>query len=379
MKMVDAKEKMKAGMRERRTGFHEWAVAERFCYLLLPAGHVLLLAAVAAMIKGAHGRGLALWGIFTLLFMLLADGCLFRLLFYQRKKERLERQLLDYQHMEQLDRTRELVAREREKEAEALRGQLKKELGQVREIIQRGLGGEGEAEAAESEGRSAVTAEVEKQSAEASEGEGRSAVTEEGEGRSAVTAEVEEQSTEAAEAKGQSEGASEAEIWRATDVMQAEYAFRGLLRQAGQAEEGSFCGNALVNTVLEEKLRACETFHIRLDAKVRIPAGIAIGNYDLCSVFSNLLDNAIDACRAMPSGAAHRTVSVRADVRGDYLFIRVSNPARQEYIERPGKMGHGLGREIVGRIARACHGEYWTSAEDGVYTALVVLRCEKIK
>ena len=346
-------------MRERRTGFHEWAVAERFCYLLLPAGHVLLLAAVAAMIKGAHGRGLALWGIFTLLFMLLADGCLFRLLFYQRKKERLERQLLDYQHMEQLDRTRELVAREREKEAEALRGQLKKELGQVREIIQRGVGGEGEAEAAD--------------------GEGRSAVTEEGEGRSAVTAEVEEQSTEAAEAKGQSEGASEAEIWRATDVMQAEYAFRGLLRQAGQAEEGSFCGNALVNTVLEEKLRACETFHIRLDAKVRIPAGIAIGNYDLCSVFSNLLDNAIDACRAMPSGAAHRTVSVRADVRGDYLFIRVSNPARQEYIERPGKMGHGLGREIVGRIARACHGEYWTSAEDGVYTALVVLRCEKIK
>lgn len=161
--------------------------------------------------------------------------------------------------------------------------------------------------------------------------------------------------------------------------MQAEYAFRGLLRQAGQAEEGSFCGNALVNTVLEEKLRACETFHIRLDAKVRIPAGIAIGNYDLCSVFSNLLDNAIDACRAMPSGAAHRTVSVRADVRGDYLFIRVSNPARQEYIERPGKMGHGLGREIVGRIARACHGEYWTSAEDGVYTASVVLRCEKIK
>lgn len=329
MKMADAKERMKAGMRERRTGFHEWAVAERFCYLLLPAGHVLLLAAVAAMIKGAHGRGLALWGIFTFLFMLLADGCLFRLLFYQRKKERLERQLLDYQHMEQLDRTRELVAREREKEAEALRGQLKKELGQVREIIQQGLGSEGEAEAAEGE--------------------------------------------------GQSEGASEAEIWRTADVMQAEYAFRGLLRQAGQAEEGSFCGNALVNTVLEEKLRACETFHIRLDAKVRIPAGIAIGNYDLCSVFSNLLDNAIDACRAMPSGAAHRTVSVRADVRGDYLFIRVSNPARQEYIERPGKMGHGLGREIVGRIARACHGEYWTSAEDGVYTASVVLRCEKIK
>ena len=329
MKMADAKERMKAGMRERRTGFHEWAVAERFCYLLLPAGHVLLLAAVAAMIKGAHGRGLALWGIFTFLFMLLADGCLFRLLFYQRKKERLERQLLDYQHMEQLDRTRELVAREREKEAEALRGQLKKELGQVREIIQQGLGSEGEAEAAEGE--------------------------------------------------GQSEGASEAEIWRTADVMQAEYAFRGILRQAGQAEEGSFCGNALVNTVLEEKLRACETFHIRLDAKVRIPAGIAIGNYDLCSVFSNLLDNAIDACRAMPSGAAHRTVSVRADVRGDYLFIRVSNPARQEYIERPGKMGHGLGREIVGRIARACHGEYWTSAEDGVYTASVVLRCEKIK
>ena len=91
-------------------------------------------------------------------------------------------------------------------------------------------------------------------------------------------------------------------------------------------------------------------------------------------MFSNLLDNAIDACRALPSAAKERTISVMADVRGDYLFVRVTNPARREYAERPDKMGHGMGREIVGRIARACQGEYWTAMEDGVYTAAVVLQ-----
>ena len=281
-------------------------VMERFGFLLLPAGHILLLGPIAAwIIRGGRGMDL-LWGAAVLCLMVLADGCLFRLLIYQRKKERLLEQILDYQHMEQLNRTRELVARERRREADALRIQLKDELKQVRELIHK-FGKEAESD------------------------------------RESVSGRVGEM-------------------------------LDGFLRTARQKDGAEFCGNALVSTVLEEKLRACETFQIRLEAKVYVPAGIAIRNYYLCSVFSNLLDNAIDACRALPSAAKERTISVMADVRGDYLFVRVTNPARREYAERPDKMGHGMGREIVGRIARACQGEYWTAMEDGVYTAAVVLQ-----
>lgn len=274
--------------------------AERFGFLLLPAGHLLLLGPIFRLMAENREAGIWIWGTITLGLMVLADGCLFRLLAYQRKKERLSEQLLDYQHMDQLNRTRELVARERRRETEELRKQLKGELRQVRALI-------------EQSGKNA-------------------------------------QDKSAGDALG------------------------GFLRSARQKDGADFCGNALVSTVLEEKLRACETFQIRLEARVHVPAGIAIRNYFLCSVFSNLLDNAIDACRAIPAGAGARTISVMADVRGDYLFIRVTNPASREYAERPGKMGHGMGREIVERIARACRGEYWTAMEDGIYTAAVVLQ-----
>ena len=201
-------------------------VMERFGFLLLPAGHILLLGPIAAwIIRGGRGMDL-LWGAAVLCLMVLADGCLFRLLIYQRKKERLLEQILDYQHMEQLNRTRELVARERRREADALRIQLKDELKQVRELIR----------------KSGKEAESDRESVSGRVGE----------------------------------------------------TLDGFLRTARQKDGAEFCGNALVSTVLEEKLRACETFQIRLEAKVYVPAGIAIRNYYLCSVFSNLLDNAIE-------------------------------------------------------------------------------------
>ena len=60
-------------------------VMERFGFLLLPAGHILLLGPIAAwIIRGGRGMDL-LWGAAVLCLMVVEDGYLLRLLIYKRK------------------------------------------------------------------------------------------------------------------------------------------------------------------------------------------------------------------------------------------------------------------------------------------------------
>lgn len=152
--------------------------------------------------------------------------------------------------------------------------------------------------------------------------------------------------------------------------------FRGILLKVQEKERIRNCANELVNTVLEEKQQYCRQFGIRLLAETEIPGELAIKSSHLCSVFTNLLDNAVQACRNMD--AENRWILVQSRQKEDYLYVRVSNPTSREYGQRPREAGHGLGKTILARIAATYHGECWTRLEqigrEEIYTAVVVLQ-----
>lgn len=157
---------------------------------------------------------------------------------------------------------------------------------------------------------------------------------------------------------------------------QAPEVFRGILLKVQEKEHVRYCANELVNTVLEEKRQYCRQFGIRFLAETEIPGETAIKSSHLCSVFTNLLDNAVQACQNMP--AENRWILVQSRRKEDYLYIRVSNPTSREYEQRPRESGHGLGKTILARIAAAYQGECWTRLEqigqEEIYTAAVVLQ-----
>ena len=277
---------------------NEWA--ERLVFLMIPGGHFLFLPSAGEAVM----RGRGIWGISAMALMAASEGIMAWMVVRWCRREQLKEQIQEFKYMEQMNQTRDLVARQRRQEAKELREKLWKELQKAKEIIRESAGGE--------------------------------------------------------ENGGLSEGASSA--------------FQGLLQDARAQAEQEVCENALVNTVLEEKKRFCQTFGIHLSVQVEVPADLEVKHYYLCSVFANLLDNAIDACREQKLLPEERLVKVEAQSKGDYLFIRVSNPATREYAERPDKAGHGLGRETVARIAGECGGEYWTWVNDKRYTAAVVLQ-----
>ena len=139
-------------------------------------------------------------------------------------------------------------------------------------------------------------------------------------------------------------------------------------KEINGTQEYSYCAIPVVNAILAEKARECRRAGITLDTELDIPAQLTVEQMHLCSIFSNLLDNAITACRELGADAAIRLSS---KVDGDYLFIKVTNPSN----EPPKNIlpGRGYGMRILSDLAARYGGDYQSRYRDGMFTAVASL------
>lgn len=163
-------------------------------------------------------------------------------------------------------------------------------------------------------------------------------------------------------------------LLRMGEPEEAEEALAKLLTRVEQTREYQFCGIPIVNAILSEKQNTCTEQGIRLVTDLLLPEDSGIEQIDLCSVFSNLLDNAIRACGQLPEGA-DRTISLTAGTRGDYLGIRCDNPSAKAPGQHP--EGSGYGTKILKDIAKRYDGEFKTGYEGGVFTATLILLADR--
>lgn len=136
------------------------------------------------------------------------------------------------------------------------------------------------------------------------------------------------------------------------------------------------CENVVVDALLTAKLQACERAGIRAAFRVEVPQDVPLPAVDVCATFSNVLDNAINACEAV--GQGERWVDVRARIDGGYLVVKASNscsPAAAEAQAASARGGapfreHGWGLTILqgladrydGSLSTQQSGETWQTA-----------------
>lgn len=134
------------------------------------------------------------------------------------------------------------------------------------------------------------------------------------------------------------------------------------------ATRSSYCTNATANAILVLKARTCADIGIRFSFAGGVPQGLSISDLELCSVLSNLLDNAINAAGTADS-KIEPYIGVSCAVKGSYLVVKVVNScspevsmatpaARRPKDTRP-TSEHGWGLEIAGDIC-AAHGGSFT-------------------
>lgn len=130
--------------------------------------------------------------------------------------------------------------------------------------------------------------------------------------------------------------------------------------------EAPYCAIPVVNAVLTEKDALCREAGITLHTELDLPETLAVEPLHLCSILSNLLDNAIHGC----AGTEQPVITLSSAMAGDYLLLRTVNPAKPP--QEPGK-GHGYGSKILKELSGKYDGSYETAYEPGVFTAVVSL------
>lgn len=143
-----------------------------------------------------------------------------------------------------------------------------------------------------------------------------------------------------------------------------------LKTQIANTKENIYCRNKIVNAVLSEKKQICDSHGIILETEMEIGEEIGIESLHLCSLFSNLIDNAIHA--ASDCEAGNRKISLHSGCKGEYLIVRIVNSSK-EPPKKEERKRRGYGMEIIDDISRMYQGEYSHDYKEGQYCATVSL------
>lgn len=143
-------------------------------------------------------------------------------------------------------------------------------------------------------------------------------------------------------------------------------------------------GSEIADAIISEKRAVAETSGTKLVCEGSLK-GLAINAVILCTVLSNLLDNAIEAAEQTDN---ERIITLTAKRTGSFYFISISNPCRG-YVDvsadmittKPDREHHGLGLKSVRNTLEKCGGTLELSCkkagEGYVFTAEVILPANK--
>ena len=133
-------------------------------------------------------------------------------------------------------------------------------------------------------------------------------------------------------------------------------------------------GNRMADAILNSKLSLAEQKEIRIKAEARIPVSLTVSELDLCTIISNLLDNAMEACMELPP--QERLIRVYMEMKGNYLYFALTNTAKGEkkhsFRSTKGK-GHGLGLSRVDAAVKKYGGYVTRASEDGAFSTEILL------
>ena len=124
----------------------------------------------------------------------------------------------------------------------------------------------------------------------------------------------------------------------------------------------SYSNHLILDAVLQDAANVCAEEFIHFSALVYIPGQLFIEDIDLVRIFSNLIDNAVEACLKVTQSDRFITVSCSINKENGWITIEIFNSYNGEVIvqkdvlqtTKEDKAIHGIGltiiREIVQRL-----------------------------
>lgn len=147
-----------------------------------------------------------------------------------------------------------------------------------------------------------------------------------------------------------------------------------------QSEILIFCQHPALNAVLNAKYQLAISYDIECKFQVEVGQDIKINDVSLCSLAANTLDNAIEACCAMPD-PTQRKISLKARRAGGYFSYLIenskANPVAKSngkfYTGKKEKKHHGFGLQSVETMVRRYGGAIDISYDEALFSVTVLI------
>lgn len=145
-----------------------------------------------------------------------------------------------------------------------------------------------------------------------------------------------------------------------------------------------YCSLPLLNAVLNVKLSDIANSRISTDIVLQSCELMPLSPYNVCSLFSNLLDNAIEAVN---KEEGDKEIIIHSTVKNGLFLLKVQNTCtnapqtdkHKHFVSDKQEPDHGHGSRIIRRIVQEYSGQYMTELEDNMMTVIVALPVKAIE
>ena len=142
-------------------------------------------------------------------------------------------------------------------------------------------------------------------------------------------------------------------------------------------------GHLIIDTILADKYATALAYGIKMVMKVDGALAKGIQDMDLCTIYGNLLDNAIEASRKLEVGEGE--ILLRTEQVNQFILIEVLNSRSGEVIEKNGqfvttkqaKVGHGIGLSSVRQVVHKYDGEVLIDYNDTTFKVQIFIPLSK--
>lgn len=142
--------------------------------------------------------------------------------------------------------------------------------------------------------------------------------------------------------------------------------------------KGDMTGNKAVDAILHQKRKRAEEQDIKWECDAQIPKESPINEFDLCVLFGNILDNALEACGRM-QGDERRFINIQAKSVKKCFLLEVKNSMdkAEKYTDRFMNKGdwkeRGIGLRNVGDVVNKYNGAVSAEAKKGVFVISILM------
>ena len=141
---------------------------------------------------------------------------------------------------------------------------------------------------------------------------------------------------------------------------------------------GDMTGNRAVDALLYQKRGWAEEENIKWECDVQMPKGCCINEFDMCVLFGNILDNALNACGRMQSDEC-RFINIQAKTVKKCFLLEVKNSMDKAekytdgFTHKGDSQEHGIGLLNVGDVVNRYNGAVHKETGKGIFVISILM------